>query len=175
MDNIENNKNTQWENVEQKGSNRLKEKWEAVKDFLKWKKDAEELNVEEEAKDKAGSLADKIGKEQLEDLHNKIESTFEKQGIIEDTRDALSDFFKEGEKEFSDDVQPIDEDGINYEAEVASLMNSKRFKNRSLWVVRGIAKSAENIKSEILHWEKEKSLVAKTLFRIINRIIGTEK
>lgn len=173
--NIENNKNIQWESAENKSSNWFKEKWEAVKDFLKWKKDAEVLNEEEATSEKINNIANDIGNEQLDNLHNKIESTFEEQGIIDETRDSLTEFFDEGKKEFSDNVQPIDEDGVNYETEVATLMNSKRFQDRSSSVVKGIVESAEKIKKEILHRKEQKNPVAKSLYRIVNRIIGTEK
>ena len=145
---------------------------------LFWKEKAEKNEVGENAGRETSNLMEDVGNEKLDDLHNKIEFTFEQQGIIEDTRDALDDFFEAGKKEFSDDIQPIDEeDGkkINYEAEVEALMNLEKFKNRPLWVIRGIAQSSEKIKDEIVNRKKQENPVAKSLFRIINRIMGTEK
>lgn len=143
---------------------------------LFWKEKAEKDEVGKDIEGQTGNLIEDVGNKNLDDLHNKIEFTFEQQGIIEDTKDALDDFFDAGKKEFSDDIQPIDpENGINYEAEVEDLMNSDKFKNRPLWVIRGIAKSSEKIKDEIVNRKKQENPVAKSLFRIINRIMGTEK
>jgi len=170
VNNIENNKNIQWENVERKNTNWFREKWESVKNFLKWKKDAEEIQVKEEISRKTENLKDSTINSTLDNLNLDMQEGLELKDSDDEIKKELNQFFEKWKEELKDNVHTPEEQELSQK-----LLQSDRFKNRSAEIVQQIAKSATKIENEIKDWQKEKNPVAKSLLKIVDWIMGTEK
>lgn len=168
--NIENKKNIQWENFERESTNWFREKWESVKNFLKWKKDAEEIQVEEETSRKTENLKDSAIDSTLDNLNLDMQEGLELKDSDDKTKEELNQFFEAWKQGLKNDIEQP------WEAELRErLFKSKRFGKRSPEVVTQIAKSATKIENEIKDWQKEKNPVARSLLKIVDWIMSTEK
>ena len=168
--NIENNKNIQWENIEKEKTNWSRKKWESVKDFLKWRKDAEKIQIEKETGEKSEKLKDVTIDSTLDNLNLDMQEWLELKDSDDKTKEELNQFFEAWKQELKNDIEQP------WEAELRDrLFKSKRFGKRSPETVAQIAKSATIIKNEIDNWEKEPNLVAKWLLNIVKHIMWTEK
>ena len=166
---IENTEN-QWNNIEKKNSNWFREKWESVKNFLKWKKDAEEIQAEEETSRKTENLKDSAIDSTLDNLNLDMQEGLELKDSDDKTKEELNQFFEAWKQELKNDIEQP------WEAELRErLFKSKRFGKRSPEVVTQIAKSATKIENEIKDWQKEKNPVARSLLKIVDWIMSTEK
>ena len=170
MNNFENNKENQWNNIEKKNSNWFREKRESIKNFLEWKKNVDKLKVEEETSSKTENLKDSAIDSTLDNLNLDMQEWLELQNSDDKTKEELNKFFEKWKKEFKDDVQTPEEQELSQK-----LLQSDRFKNRSTETVQQIAKSATKIENEIKDWQKEKNPVARSLLKIVDWIMSTEK
>ena len=168
--NIENKKNIQWENIEKKNNNWFRETWESVKSFLEWKKDVDEIQIEEETSRKTENLKDSAIDSTLDNLNLDMQEGLELKDTGDETKKELNQFFEKWKEELKDDVQTPEEQEPSQK-----LLQSDRFKNRSAETVQQIAKSPTKIENEIKDWQKEKNPVAKSLLKIVDWIMSTEK
>ena len=170
MNNFENNRENQWNNIEKKNTNWFKEKWESIKNFLEWKKDVDELKVKEETSNKAENLKDSAIDSTLDNLNLDMQEGLELKDSDDETKEELEHFFEKWKEELKDNIDTPEEKELS-----EKLLQSDRFKNRSPETVQQIAKSATKIETEIKNWQTEKNPVAKSLLKIVNWIMGTEK
>lgn len=170
MNNFENNRENQWNNIEKKNTNWFKEKWESIKNFLEWKKDVDELKVKEETSNKAENLKDSAIDSTLDNLNLDMQEGLELKDSDDETKEELEHFFEKWKEELKDTIDTPEEKELS-----EKLLQSDRFKNRSPETVQQIAKSATKIETEIKNWQTEKNPVAKSLLKIVNWIMGTEK
>lgn len=170
MNNHIENKDIQWNNIEKKSSNWFRDKWESVKNFLEWKKDADEIQVEEETGRKAENLKDSAIDSTLDNLNLDMQEGLELKDSDDKTKEELNQFFEAWKQELKNDIEQP------WEAELRErLFKSKRFGNRSPEIVTQIAKSATKIKNEIENFEREPNFVAKWLLNVVRHIMKTEK
>lgn len=170
MNNHIENKENQWNNIEKKNSNWFREKRESIKNFLEWKKDAEEIQVEEETSRKTENLKDSAIDSTLDNLNLDMQEWLELKDTDDETKKELNQFFEKWKEKFKDDVQTPEGQELSQK-----LLQSDRFKNRSTETVQQIAKSATKIENEIKDWQKEKNPVAKSLLKFADWIMSTEK
>ena len=170
MNNHIENKDIQWNNIEKKNSNWFREKRESIKNFLEWKKNVDKLKVEEETSRQKENLKDSAIDSTLDNLNLDMQEWLELKDADDETKKELNQFFEKWKKEFKDDVQTPEDQELSQK-----LLQSDRFKNRSTETVQQIAKSATNIENEIKDWPKEKNPVAKSLLKIVDWIMSTEK
>lgn len=170
MNNHIENKDIQWNNIEKKNSNWFREKRESIKNFLEWKKNIDKIQVEEETSRKAENLKDSAIDSTLDNLNLDMQEWLELQDSDDETKEELNKFFEKWKKELKDDIDTTEEKELS-----VKLLQSSRFKNRSPETVQQIAKSAIKIESEIINWKQEKNPVARSLLKIVNWIMWTEK
>ena len=170
MNNHIENKDIQWNNIEKKNSNWFREKRESIKNFLEWKKNVDKLKVEEETSRQKENLKDSAIDSTLDNLNLDMQEWLELKDADDETKKELNQFFEKWKKEFKDDVQTPEDQELSQK-----LLQSDRFKNRSTETVQQIAKSATNIENEIKDWPKEKNPVARSLLKIVDWIMWTEK
>lgn len=170
MNNHIENKDIQWNNIEKKNGNWFREKWESIKNFLEWKKNIDKIQVEEETSRQKENLKDSAIDSTLDNLNLDMQEWLELKDADDETKKELNQFFEKWKKEFKDDVQTLEDQELSQK-----LLQSDRFKNRSTETVQQIAKSATNIENEIKDWPKEKNPVAKSLLKIVDWIMSTEK
>ena len=170
MNNFENSKDIHRNNIEKKNWNWLKEKWESIKTFLEWKKDVDEIRLKEETSERTEKLKDSTIDSTLDSLNLEMQEWLELSNSDIETKDELNQFFEKGKNEFKD------EKAIPQEKELSQqLLKNNKFKNRSPEAVREIAHSDTKLENEIKNWKQEKNPVAKSLLRVVDRIIWTEK
>ena len=99
-----------------------------------------------------------------------MQEWLELQDSDDETKEELNKFFEKWKKELKDDIDTTEEKELS-----VKLLQSGRFKNRSPETVQQIAKSATNIENEIKDWPKEKNPVARSLLKIVDWIMWTEK
>lgn len=170
MNNFENNKENQWNNIEKKKSNWFREKRESVKNFLEWKKNIDEIQVEEETSRQTENLKDSAIDSTLDNLKLDMQEWLELKDSDDEIKKELNQFFEKWKEELKDDEHTPEEQELSQK-----LLQSDRFKNRSAETVQQIAKSATKIENEIKDWQKEKNPVARSLLKIVNWIMWTEK
>ena len=85
----------------------------------------------------------------------------------DELKDSIDKFFKKWKEEFNDDNDTSSEKKF--------VKKYKNLENRSIDVAEWIQKSADDIEKEIINWKDEKNPVAKSLLRIVNRIMKSEK
>ena len=158
--NIENSKNTQWENIEKKNSNWFREKWESIKNFLEWKKVAEKIQIEKETGEKSEKLKDSAIDSTLDNLNLNMQEGLELKDSDDGTKKELNQFFEKWKEELKDDVQIAEEQEL-----YQKLLQSNRFKNRSPEIVQQIAKSATKIENEIKQWQSVFSEIARKIMK----------
>ena len=172
MNNFENNQNkeNQWNNIEKKNTNWFKEEWESIKNFLEWKKHADKIKVKEEISRNAENLKDSVIDSTLDNLNLDMQEWLELQDSDDKTKEELNKFFEIWKQELKNDIEQP------WEAELRErLFNSERFGKRSPDIVREVAKSATKIENEIKNWKQEENSVARSLLKIVNWIMWTEK
>ena len=165
IENNRENKNIQWESIEKKNTNWFKEKWESIKNFLEWKKNVDEIKLNEETSEKTEELKDTTIDSTLDNLNLDMQEWVELKDSDNKTREELDKFFEKWKER-----NPTEE-----KKDFQNLLKNDRFKNRSKEVVQQIGKSATNVENEIKNWDKEKNPVARSLLKFVNRIMGTEK
>lgn len=170
MNNHIENKDIQWNNIEKNDKNWFREKRESIKNFLEWKKNIDKIQVEEETSRKAENLKDSAIDSTLDNLNLDMQEWLELQDSDDETKEELNKFFEKWKKELKDDIDTTEEKELS-----VKLLQSGRFKNRSPETVQQIAKSATNIEKEIKDWPKEKNPVARSLLKIVDWIMSTEK
>jgi len=170
MNNHIENRENQWNNIEKKNSNWFREKRESIKNFLEWKKNVDKLKVKEETSNKVETLKDSAIDSTLDNLNLDMQEWLELQDSDDETKEELNKFFEKWKKELKDDIDTTEEKELS-----VKLLQSGRFKNRSPETVQQIAKSATNIENEIKDWPKEKNPVARSLLKIVDWIMSTEK
>lgn len=161
--NIENSKNTQWENIEKKNSNWFREKWESMKNFLEWKKVAEKIQVKEVISMKTENLKDSAIGSTLDNLNLDMQEGLELKDSDDETKEKLEHFFEKWKEELKDNIDTPEEKELS-----EKLLQSNRFKNRSPEAVQQIAKSATNVENEIKEWKW-------IFYEIVRKIMNTEK
>ena len=168
MNNFENNKENQWNNIEKKNTNWFREKRESIKNFLEWKKYAEEITVKRKTGQETENLKDFAIDSTLDNLQLNMQEWLELSNADNETKEELNHIFeewKENKKEIMQDEElPKKLEKYN-----------KKFPGRSPEVVQKIVNSATEIETEIKNWQTEKNPVAKSLLKIVNWIMGTEK
>ena len=170
MNNHIENKDIQWNNIEKNDKNWFREKRESIKNFLEWKKNIDKIWVEEETSRKAENLKDSAIDSTLDNLNLDMQEWLELQDSDDETKEELNKFFEKWKKELKHDIDTTEEKELS-----VNLLQSGRFKNRSPETVQQIAKSATKIESEIKNWKQEKNPVARSLLKIVDWIMGTEK
>jgi hypothetical protein len=80
--------------------------------------------------------------------------------------EKIDDFFEKGKNEFRR-VDSVKEKRV--------VKKYNRILDRNINIQESIVNSAETILNEIQNWDKEKDLVAKSLLRISNWILKSEK
>ena len=91
-------------------------------------------------------------------------------GKVNERKDKVSEFFDAGQKEF----EKVD---TKTEKRVVKKHKNKvkSLSNRPGWVQEAIGESVDKILDEIYNWEEEKNPVARSLLKIVNWIMKTEK
>jgi len=163
VNNIENNKNIQWENVERKNTNWFREKRESVKNFLEWKKNVDKIKVEEETSAKVKELEKSAVDSTLDNLNLDMQEWLELKDSDDETKEKLEHFFEKWKEELKDNIDTPEEKELS-----EKLLQSNRFKNRSPEAVQQIAKSATNVENEIKEWKW-------IFYEIVRKIMNTEK
>lgn len=141
------------------------ENWRDFAWAEKLEKNIEAWRTQKEAKNLGETIVDR----ELDNLHNKIELWLEKANVKDITKNELNDFFSEWKEKLNDDKHTF------REWRLKRLLKSDRFKKRSEHVVERIEESASTVENEIKNWQKEKNPVARSLLRIVNWIMWTEK
>lgn len=170
MNNHIENKENQWNNIEKKNSNWFREKRESIKNFLEWKKNVDKLKVEEETSSKTEKLKDSAIDSTLDNLNLDMQEWLELQNSDDKTKEELNKFFEKWKEELKDNTNTLEEKELS-----EKLFKNKRFEKRSPEIVQQIAKSATKIENEIKDWQKEKNPVARSLLKIVDWIMSTEK
>ena len=137
---------------------------------MEWKKNVDKLKVEEETSRKAENLKDSAIDSTLDNLNLDMQEWLELQNSDDKTKEELNKFFEKWKEELKDNTNTLEEKELS-----EKLFKNKRFEKRSPEIVQQIAKSATNIENEIKDWPKEKNPVAKSLLKIVDWIMGTEK
>ena len=162
MNNFENNKENQWNNIEKKNSNWFREKRESIKNFLEWKKNVDKLKVEEETSRKAENLKDSAIDSTLDIFQLDMQERLEVQDSQTEIKKELNDTFYEW-KWKKDSKETIKEKDL-----YQHLLEDDRFKDRSPEAVQQIARSATNVENEIKQWKW-------IFYGIVRKIMNTEK
>lgn len=162
MNNFENNKENQWNNIEKKNSNWFREKRESIKNFLEWKKNVDKLKVEEETSRKAENLKDSAIDSTLDIFQLDMQEKLEVQDSQTEIKKELNDTFYEW-KWKKDSKETIKEKDL-----YQHLLEDDRFKDRSPEAVQQIARSATNVENEIKQWKW-------IFYGIVRKIMTTEK
>ena len=91
-------------------------------------------------------------------------------GKVNERKDKVSEFFDAGQKEF----EKVD---TKTEKRVVKKHKNKvkSLSNRPGWVQEAIGESVDKILAEIYNWKEEKNPVARSLLKIVNWIMKTEK
>jgi len=91
-------------------------------------------------------------------------------GKVNESKDKVSEFFDAGQKEF----EKVD---TKTEKRVVKKHKNmvKSLSNRPGWVQEAIGESVDKILDEIYNWREEKNPVARSLLKIVNWIMKTEK
>ncbi len=91
-------------------------------------------------------------------------------GKVNERKDKVSEFFDAGQKEF----EKVD---TKTEKRVVKKHKNmvKSLSNRPGWVQEAIGESVDKILDEIYNWKEEKNPVARSLLKIVNWIMKTEK
>ena len=143
------------ENNENNNDNEKKGLWDSFKEIFKWFTDKLKKNAVDSA---------------LDNLQANIEKWLNIDETDNETKQELVDFFNEwkNELEFIDTKEE--------EKLVEKLTSSGKFtKDREPEIVAKIVESADKIENEIKDWQKEKNPVARSLLKIVNWIMWTEK
>ena len=110
----------------------------------------------------------------LESLHESMlswaESRLEQKKISEKWKDKVSEFFDAGQKEFEKIDTKVEKRVVRRHSQMVD-----RFAGRPEAVKESIQSSADKILDEIYNWKEEKNPVARSLLRIVNWIMKTEK
>ena len=152
------NKENQWNNIEKKNSNW----WESLKNFLKWKKSAEELHISEKANKQEEELKKSAIDSTLDNLNLDMQERLELQDSQTEIKKELDDVFHEWRWK-KDSKETVKEKDL-----FQHLLEDNRFKNRSSEAVQQIAKSATNVENEIKEWKW-------IFYEIARKIMNTEK
>ena len=166
--NIENNKENQWNNIEKKETNWFKEKWESIKNFLEWKKDADELKIQEETDNNVENLKDSAIDSTLDNLQINMQEWLELSNADNETKEELNYIFEEWKKNKKEIMQ-------DKELPKKLEQYNKKFPGRSPEIVQQIVNSADRIQTEIKNWRQQSNPIARALLWIVNLIIDTEK
>lgn len=108
--------------------------------------------------------------DELSSLGAEIGSGWLSEGFNENSKDKVSEFFWKWKEEF----KVIDTRRERKVVRKHKIMKSK-FELRPDWVKQAIEQSVDRILDEIYNWKEEKNPVARSLLRIVNRILKTEK
>lgn len=98
---------------------------------------------------------------EIQDIKNKTKSELDSIKI-----DKVSEFFDQGKEEFKK---------IDTFKEKKVVRKHNKYINRPIEVKDAIEDSSDRILDEIYNWKKEKNVVSRSLLRIVNWIIKTEK
>ena len=158
MNKFENNRENQWNNIEKKNSNW----WESLKNFLKWKKSAEELQISEKTNKQEEELKNSAIDSTLDNLNLDMQERLELQDSQTEIKKELDDVFYEWRWK-KDSKETVKEKDL-----FQHLLEDNRFKNRSPEAVQQIAKSATNVENEIKEWKW-------IFYEIARKIMNTEK
>lgn len=104
-------------------------------------------------------------RDDLDALKNKEkkESNYE---INEDLDKQVDNYFDQVDKEFEE---------INTQEENNVVVKYKNISKRNIDIQKAIIKSWESVLDEILNWKEQKSVVSRSLLKIANWILNTEK
>ena len=91
-------------------------------------------------------------------------------GKVNERKDKVSEFFDAGQKEFEKIDTKVEKRVVRRHSQMVD-----RFAGRPEAVKESIQSSADKILDEIYNWEEEKNPVARSLLRIVNWIMKTEK
>lgn len=153
------------DNLESK-NNKFKDWLNSLKDSILWK-NKEKEQIQNETWNASESLKSNVINSALDNLNLNIQKWLDLHDADDNTKAELNEFFKEWKKEFSDNNETHDEKKFVHEY--------KKIESRPAAVQRWIENSVEKIENEISNWKQEKNPVARSLLRIVNRIMETEK
>lgn len=136
-------------------------------DKIKQKEQEEKEQIEKE------QIVSKT-KGNLESLHESMlswaESWLEQKQVNETWKDKVSEFFDVGKEEFEKIDTKIEKRVVKKHGQMVD-----KFAGRPEAVKESIQSSADKILDEIYNWKEEKNPVARSLLRIVNWIMKTEK
>mgnify|MGYP007069027660 CR=1 FL=1 len=139
-------------------------------------------NLEKEIRNAAGdklkekeqevvwNVSDENVSDELDSLSAEIILSGIEWGKVNERKDKVSEFFDAGQKEF----EKVD---TKTEKRVVKKHKNmvKSLSNRPGWVQEAIGESVDKILDEIYNWREEKNPVARSLLKIVNWIMKTEK
>jgi hypothetical protein len=116
------------------------------------------------------NVSDENVSDELDSLSAEIILSGIEWGKVNERKDKVSEFFDAGQKEF----EKVD---TKTEKRVVKKHKNKvkSLSNRPGWVQEAIGESVDKILDEIYNWEEEKNPVARSLLKIVNWIMKTEK
>lgn len=153
------------DNLESK-SNKFKDWLNSLKDSILWK-DKEEEQLNNETSHAGESLKSTVINEALDNLELNMKKWLKFKEGDNNTKAELHEFFQEWKKEFFDSNKTHEERNF--------VRKYKKIESRPVDVQKWIKESAEDITNEISNWKKEKNPVARSLLRIVDWIMSTEK
>ena len=153
------------DNLESK-NNKFKDWLNSLKDSILWK-DKEKDQLQGETSHASESLKSTVINEALDNLKLNMEKWLNLDERDNNTKAELDEFFQEWKKEFFDAKKTY--------AEKRFVYKYKKIETRPIDVQKWIGNSVEKITDEISNWKKEKNPVARSLLRIVDWIMSTEK
>ncbi len=168
VEKIENNINN-WSNLEKKNWNWFQEKRESIKNFLEWRKKIDETKMKEEITEKSEKLKNSTIDSTLDNLQLDTQKRLELQDSQTEIKKELDDVLFEWSRK-KDSKETVKEKEL-----FERLLKENKFKTRSPEAIQQIANSATKIESEIKNWKQETNPVARSLLKIVNWIMSTEK
>lgn len=158
-DSIERNN---WFNLESKDSNWLKRQWESIRNFLEWKQKADKIKVEEEVSENSEKLKQSAVDSTLENLNLDMEKWSE----ISDSEIEIKGELDQILHKWKKDIKQVP---------THKEMSQRIINGRSPEVSQQISNSATKVEDEIKNWENEENPIARSLLKMANWLMNTEK
>ena len=151
-----------WVSIENRDSNWFKRQWESIKNFLEWKQKLDKLKVEEEASESSAKLKESAVDSTLENLNLDMEKWSEISDSEVEIKEQLDQILQKWKK---DTKQVL----------THKEMSQRIINGRSPEVSQQISNSATKVEDEIKNWENEENPIARSLLKMANWLMNTEK
>lgn len=159
-DNFEDKNFPEGEEKKENNDNNEKKGWrDSIKDFVEWKYKEYTDRLKKGAVDSA-----------LDNLQANVEKWLNIDEADNKTKKELAEFFDK----WKDELKIVDTEEEEQLVEKLTS-NGKFFKGRDPEIVAKIEESASEIENEIKNWQSQGSTVARSLLRIVDWIMWTEK